>query len=521
MAGNVPFVKITYNGTVAEKNVGIYDVVCVCDDNCYFTDTGTNTCNSVWEIKKCPLPSPSVDKKYPYTGEVIEPEFKDYSPNILLISGDTGGIEIGNYTAFFDILDKSNYEWASDVVINRKNDGKTAVGWEITYSLKTARIPYQSNHLIYNGESQSPFFRNYDQNLMTMIGGTPSRISAGQYVVVFRLKDNCVWSDGTTEEKHVVWEIHKKEIPTPYIKTSSAEGGMYYYEIEGKRYPVWGNYTPEIIAMSGDMYDIDNSWHITNFDLIDPADYIWKTVNNSETYTIRWKLSEPYDPSHIPGSDDKKVHIPRQRQIPYEDGTTKYPVWDRFDNNAIIKLGGIWESANAGIYHVVLELRDGYVWVDGTYEIKTVDWRILGIGEEQPPPYDLIPVHIPVQINIPYYDGLVKQPEWDEWDKFGIDIVKGNLYGMPAGTYYLTLRPQTGYMWEDGTIEDKVVTWVINPRNIEEIPDDPIPRDPAPEIEGEESGGCGCCCCNPCCDSSIFEIFQKCSDKDSGGCDCS
>lgn len=517
MAGNVPFIKITYDGTVSEKNVGVYEVVCVCDDNCYFIDTGTNTCKTIWEINKCPLNSPYVDKKYPYTGEIIEPEFKGCSPDVLVISGDTRGIEIGDYTAFFDIRDKHNYEWASDVVISCKNNGNAAVGWEIVYSAETAQIPYQSNYLVYNGTNQSPAFKNYNQNFMTLIGGVPFKKNAGTYRVVFRLKDNCVWSDGTTDDKSAEWNIYKRKIPSPYIKASVAEGGIYYYEIEGKRYPVWQNYDPEIMTISGDMYDIDNRWHITFFDLKDSDNYVWDKIDSSDTYTVRWKLAEPYKPSHIPGSNDKKVHIPKQISVPYEDGTTKYPVWDKFDPNAIAKLGGVWEGITANTYYVLLEPHDGYVWEDGTYEMKTVAWNILAVGEEQPP-CGLIIVHIPVQINVPYYDGLVKEPEWDEWDKFGIDVVEGDLYGMPAGTYYLTLRPQTGYMWEDGTVEDKVVTWVISPGEMEETPDYPISRDPAPERDDE--GNSDDCCCACCCDTGLFDIFQNSCDDDSS-CDCS
>lgn len=519
MAGNVPFVKITYKGDSVGINAGAYKVSCVCDDNCYFTETGTNTCDAVWEINKCPLKSPVPKKKYPYTGESIEPEFKNYSPDVLVISGDISGVETGDYTVFFDILDKSNYEWDFDVMIYTKNNGKAAVGWEIVYSAVTAKIPYQSNRLVYNGENQSPVFANYDQTLMTLIGGIPLKKNAGEYWVVFRLKNNCVWSDGSTEDKRVKWEIDKKTVSYPYIKTSTAEGGMYYYEIESKRYPVWVNYIPDIMIMSGDTYDVDNSWHTTYFDFKDPANYAWAD-NECDTYAVQWKLSEPYDPVIVPGGGYKKVHIPRQVGFPYEDGMTKYPSWDRFDDTAIIKAGGIWEGVNADIYYVLLELRDGYAWEDDTVEIKAVPWKILAIGEPVPENPDLIIIHIPVQINIPYYDGLVKEPEWDEWDKFGIDVVKGELYGVLAGEYYLTLRPQTGYIWEDGTVEDKIITWVINPRE-EEISDDPVPKTPSPERDGDEGGddNSHCCCCTPCCDTGIFNIFN-CPEDDSG-CDCS
>lgn len=518
MAGNVPYVNIVYEGNIIGTNAGIYKVRCVCDDNCYFVDTGTNTCETEWKIGKYTLICPTPERKYPYTGESIEPKFVNYSPNILTISGEISGVELGDYVAFFDIIDKNNYEWASDVTLLPKNNGKAAVGWEIVSSVVIAKIPYQNNSLVYNRRSQSPVFANYNINLMTLIGGIPSKINTGEYQVVFRLKNNCEWSDGTAGDKTVIWKINKKKVPLPYIKTVASEGGMYYYELEGKRYPVWENYEPDIMVMSGDTYDIDNSWHTTYFDLKDPTNYEW-TNSRSDTYSVKWKLTEPYVPTFVPGGGENKVHIPRQVNIPYENGTTKYPVWDQFDNTAIVKTGGAWEGINAGEYSVLLDLHDGYVWEDGTVGVKIVTWKILAVGEPMPEEPDPIVIHIPVQINIPYFDGYVKQPEWDIWAKFGIDVVKGDLYGVLAGKYYVTLRPQTGYVWDDGTTEDKVVVWIIN--SGDDIPDDPVPREPDPEREPDDGrdGGNSCCCCNTCCDTRIFDIF-KCTPEDNSSCDC-
>lgn len=519
MASYVSFVEITYSGETSAIDAGTYEVKCVCDDNCYFFETGTNTCYTTWEIKKCLLSSPTAKKKYPYTGEVITPEFNYYSPDVLSISGDVSGIEIGDYVALFDIIDKENYEWKPEVVLSAKNGGKAAVSWEIITSVKTVAIPYQSNHPVYNGEKQSPTFYNYNTNYVQMLGATPSEINAGEYWVTFKLKENCVWSDGTTENKKVKWQIYPVRLSYPTILTSEATGGMYYYELEGKRYPIWRNYDSDILFMSGDMYDIDNSWHITYFDIKDKTNYVWNKDGTTDTYAVRWKLSEPYDPTRISASG-LLVHIPRQILPPYEDGSTKYPTWDSFYDGAIIKSGGIWHGELADTYYVILELNDGFVWEDGTTEIKVVPWVIRSTTDVSSDDTDyLIPIHIPEQINIPYYDGLVKEPEWDEWDKYGIDIVEGDLYGMPAGIYYLTLRPQTGYIWEDGTIEDKVITWVINPR--EEIDDADIPRDPAPERDGDESKsedtGCGCCCC---CDTGLYDILKNACPEDTEHCDC-
>lgn len=515
---NYNLVNIVFSGETRGINAGEYEVVCVCDDNCYFLSTESNTCRAKWEINKKALKAPYAKRKYYYTGKVIAPEFYNYDPKILNISGEANGIAIGDYIVFFEIRDRVNYVWAENVVTC--GGEKTSAAWVILNSQKTAEIPYQNNHLIYNGKTQSPTWKNYNTNAMTLLGRTPFRINSGTYYVTFRLKDGYIWSDKTSEDKTLPWEINKKKLKYPYIADSESDGtGLYYYELEGKRYPVWREYYPDLMTMTGDTFDIDNSWHITYFDLKKTDNYEWED-GRTGIYTIRWKLTSPYSPEIIGGTGKKRVHIPRQNNAPISDGTTKYPRWDLYDNTAIISIGGVWEGVEAGDYHVILELREGYIWEDGTEGIKAVPWRIYNKGENIPD-LSLISVHIPEQINPPYYDGFVKEPQWDEWNSFGIDYKYGDLYGVKAGTYYIKISLKTGYIWEDGTQEDKIIEWVINPREEEPdvVPDNP--REPEQEKE-EDSLNDGCCCCNPCCpDTGLFDKLNDYDFDDGFTCDCS
>ncbi len=515
---NYNLVNIVFSGETRGINAGKYEVVCVCDDNCYFLSTESNTCRAKWEINKKALKAPYAKRKYYYTGKVITPEFYNYDPKILSISGEANGIDIGDYIVFFEIRDRANYVWAENVVTC--GGEKTSAAWVILNSQKTAEIPYQNNYLIYNGKTQSPTWKNYNTKAMTLLGGTPFRINSGTYYVTFRLKDGYIWSDKTSEDKTLPWEINKKKLKYPYIADSESDGtGMYYYELEGKRYPVWREYYPDLMTMTGDTFDIDNSWHITYFDLKKTDNYEWED-GRTGIYTIRWKLTSPYSPEIIGGTGKKRVHIPRQNNAPISDGTTKYPRWDLYDNMAIISIGGVWEGVEAGDYYVILELREGYIWEDGTEGIKAVPWRIYNKGENIPD-LSLISIHIPEQINPPYYDGFVKEPQWDEWNSFGIDYKYGDLYGVKAGTYYIKISLKTGYIWEDGTQEDKIIEWVINPREEEPdvVPDNP--REPEQEKE-EDSRNDGCCCCNPCCpDTGLFDKLNDYDFDDGFTCDCS
>lgn len=525
------------SGDVSAVNVGEYSMVLVPDKNHCWEHGDSEPYAVPWKIAKRSLPLPKKNGDEYYTGEVITPVFENYDPSVLEISGETSGVERGIYVAYFEIIDKDNNTWENNTRDLTEYD-KAAVSWKIVRPLSVAEIPYQKNRLQYNGEWLSPAFANYDTSLMILIGGIPSKIDIGVYYVTFRLKEHVIWADGTTEDKVVPWKIEKRRHPKPYVLMPEDGGGMYYYEIDGNRYPIWVYYDPDIMTIGGDTCDTDGSPHTTTFELKDPDNNAWED-GNSDIYEAVWNPEIPYVPKADTGTGEVRVHIPQQIDPEYEDGTVKYPKWDRFDP-VISIVGGIWDGIDRGTYHVILSIRDRYIWEDGTVGIKTVPWYILGENMLMPENPEPISVHIPVQINIPEYDGQVKHPEWDLWDEFGFDIIGGKIYGVLPDTYLIELSPKPGNIWEDGTAEDIIIEWIIIPRKPIEIPDDPVPKEPLPEVEGypdgdtpggypsggdpsvgnpPNGGGGGICCC--CCDTGLFDKLNNCDFDDGADCDCS
>lgn len=237
------------------------------------------------------------------------------------------------------------------------------------------------------------------------------------------------------------------------------------------------------------------------------------------------------DDPNKPVESLKRVHVPQQINPPYEDGAVKTPEWDEYNNIAIIDLGGEWDGITAGTYSVELALKSGYIWEDDTMENKEVPWVILSVGEPMPEQPAPIVVHIPKQFPIPYYDGTVKIPQWDEWNKYAINIIGGTRQGIIATNYLLKVNLNPGYVWEDGTTEDKTLPWVILPRRTNEgtsdiSPDEEekevivekkfesgnptSPDDPFFDVEGSiPSAGANsnCCCC--CCDNGLFDLLNQ------------
>lgn len=876
---NVLDKAFTVKKTLSAVQVGDYVVELIPDSDHCWEDDNSEPYDVPWKIVKAKLQSPSqnaqgLDIPSPkgeqyYTGETIYPQFDNYDPNILEMSGQTSGVEVGSYVVYFDIKDKDNYEW-----YNGRTD-KVAVTWKIIARPKLVRRPYQSGHPVYNWEYQSPEWNSYDEKAMMLIGGNPREIDVGKYEAEFSLNDGYAWYfDGDRENAIVPWYIYKIPVPRPYIRGIDIEGSNgQFIEMGGKKYPVWENYNPDLMIMSGDMYTVDEYPKLTVFTLKRPDLYRWQYSYewadfSSGPLEVRWVVGIPYDPGtpgefpgvgdsnipfhdeddypdripdwdrepddpndpippdddpppnrvdgvgdpgdgigdvlpeDIPGiitggiadtlwdigdmvpikldgevggvlfkdawfyayiigfdhnpdiegeksihfqfakltlnnkeiaftdkyygkndhgkgfcmnttntanggwrdsymrntickqfyealpeewrkiiiscpkytdnvgdgsnsensitmtkdkifllseyeclgrnisanhAEDKyqqqyeyykrygykgkgkynspneeaecwlrspyydmddqfcvtsysyynpsggcngeyaadsygfapcfavgglrspsaggdyydkedpnkptenliRVHIPQQIHPPYEDGTVKQPQWDEYNDVAIINLGGEWNGIPTDTYHVILDLRPGYIWEDNTTEIKHVPWRILALDDPTPPSPATIVVHIPEQINPPYYDGTTKYPEWDEWNDFAIKIIGGIRYNVLVGEYRLIVELEPGYIWEDGTTEEKYLPWIILPRVYgEELPSEDDPeiieqgkRDPNkpydPDDPNIDTGdnvinntgqGTNCCCC---CDTGLFDKLNNAEFDYGEECDCS
>ena len=73
-----------------------------------------------------------------------------------------------------------------------------------------ATTPSQSSELVYDGNSHSPTWTNYDSAQLT-IGGETLGVNAGSYIATFTPTKDYRWDDGTTTAKDVTWTIKKAE----------------------------------------------------------------------------------------------------------------------------------------------------------------------------------------------------------------------------------------------------------------------------------------------------------------------
>lgn len=76
---------------------------------------------------------------------------------------------------------------------------------------------------------------------------------------------------------------------------------------------------------------------------------------------------------------------------------------------------------------------------------------------------------IPSQNGTLTYNGSVQSPTWNAFNPEALEL-GGVVQGTDAGSYIATFKPKEGYQWNDGTTEEKEVTWSINRATIAAVP---------------------------------------------------
>ena len=165
---------------------------------------------------------PSQSGTLTYNGSAQSPNWENYDPRKMAISGNTSGTDAGSYTVTFSLLDTELWTWDDGTITDK------TVTW--TIGRATISVPTQSGSLTYTGSAQSPQWNNYDSSKMTL-GGTVSGINAGSYNAAFTPTSNYQFPGGVTGAQSVPWSIAKAAgydsiSPTSLELTTSVPSGV-------------------------------------------------------------------------------------------------------------------------------------------------------------------------------------------------------------------------------------------------------------------------------------------------------
>ena len=152
-------------------------------------------------------------------------------------------------------------------------------------------------------------------------------------------------------------EATKKMINTIYAVPSQS-GEIVF---DGKSHtPVWNDYDPEQLTMSGQTSGTDAGTYNTGF--TPKGDRTWPDGSKT-TKTVQWVIKRA------------AITPPTQKGTRIYTGSEQSPEWNGLDESKMT-LGGTTKGTNAGTYDASVTPKSNYQWSDGTYGARTVRWTI-------------------------------------------------------------------------------------------------------------------------------------------------
>lgn len=264
---------VTVSGDIKAINAGTYTTVFTPNEGYCWRDESVEPYSINWDIGKSIIFTiPTQSNTLTYTGEEQLPTWNNYFDTQLVISV-TPSVNAGDYIAEF--TPKPNYQWADSTVDTKQ------VQWSIKRAI-IALIPIQSSSLVYDGNSLSPSWDNYNTSELSISGSTTG-INAGDYNAIFTPTLNYQWADGSVVQKSVVWTIERAtigDVPT--------QAGSLTYTGESLS-PSWDEYDTSTLLVGGTLSAINAGGYDAIFTPTD--NYKW-TDGNTSGKTARWTISK-------------------------------------------------------------------------------------------------------------------------------------------------------------------------------------------------------------------------------------
>lgn len=190
--------KLDISGSTSGTSVGEYSATFTPKTGYKWFDGTTGGKTATWRIVVAVLPVPKQNGSLEYTGSSRAPAWNsDYDNTKMTLGGTTSAINVGNYEATFDLIDKTNYQW---------EDGTTSiktVTWRINKATPAVTAPTAKPNLKYTGSAQTLV------NAGSTTGGTmeystdgvvfgpqpPSVTNVGNYTVYYRVEGDANYND--------------------------------------------------------------------------------------------------------------------------------------------------------------------------------------------------------------------------------------------------------------------------------------------------------------------------------------
>lgn len=312
----------------------------------------------------------------------------------------------------------------------------TNFGWKslADTNIYIGTTPSQKFVPSYTGSVIYPQWNDYEEQKMS-VRGDLSATAAGTYTVYFKPVGLYCWSDGTRGERAVQWTIAPALIAIPTAATTTFD------------------YTGNVISLNPanvDLTKMDKSGtdsateqgnYAVTYTLKDPANVHWSN-NSTAPITINWKINL------------KELDKPTAANTTFTyDGNTKKLEVDNY-NASFMTVTGTTSEINAGTYSVTYALKNktSMRWKDGTTNDVTITWTInrqkLTYAESN------------LTSNPLEYTGNAQSVSLNGYNS-AKHVLSGDTTGTAAGSYTVTVTPNSNYEWYEGGYGGKQIAWTI------------------------------------------------------------
>ena len=284
-------VKAIYeNNEAADVGEYITNVKLIYDTENYQLDNFNFSETINWKINKQEVERPDVKNiNLYYTGqEQTKIIFDDSKENVLfIIEGDRIGINAGNYSVTFKLIDKNNFEWDNETF----ND--ITINWKIEQVENTISGELALNSIIYGETLSEPrgvsalygeiIYKYYNDQYEEISKPT----NVGTYYVKGFSTGNNNWISKETDHKQ--FYISKKYLEFPKLLKNS-----FIYTGATLIPGLVDEIDESIIEMTGDLSGIEIGKYAITFTLKDKTNYGWKDIYETQQYVddviLNWSI---------------------------------------------------------------------------------------------------------------------------------------------------------------------------------------------------------------------------------------
>lgn len=311
----------------------------------------------------------------------------------------------------------------------------TSDEFTVIWKDRAISVPTAKTGLVYNGNEQIGVEAGQGYTLE----GTAKATNAGKYTVTAKLNDGYVWSDGSTDDKEIDWEIARQYVARPTLPVKEFE------------------YTGELIKIKDKFVGFDgNKMNITDDDGVSVGGYN-TIVEPRENYTFltesdpewageyenyNWRIikgTPKYElPTDLTGKEGDKLSTVA---LP----TAKNGTWTWNEPETVMSKTGEQK------FTATFTPND----INNYNVVKNVEITVNVTAKE-------------IKIAIPTgKTGLV----FNDTTQIGVKAGKGytltgEVEGRNAAKYEATAKLENGYVWADGTKTDKVIKWEIAKKSV-------------------------------------------------------